>query len=614
MSKYILTISLLSFYTHLLNGQSLTIDAKGFGSSCKEAKNDALRNAINTAYGSVIYSKTEISNDNLVSDDITMLTSGNVMNYEVIEDCIERGNLFSTLLKVTVSQTELKKFIEGKGKSISISGELLKQKTDQEINAKNIETSILENLLMQLQDLVKDPFDYEISIGQITIKDGKYCSLPAEITIKTNLNFLNAYIKLAKEIEKLSINKSDCIFRTETLKEINHPITINNKDYFFRSNKSINLLKQFYESILLKMDDYIVVDDCLNELFIKVSSSSVKLDENIFFPDPDFISKIVSGSYTATIEEIGSLNRINIFAASKLNSYKNGRLLSDDLSIMKYSETNPLEFESLKNNLIGKFEDLTKKEDKGIIKFDYSISFSENGKNNSVFNRFYTSHKEYQALIEEVINHTKLNSSKLCGKYNKTTEELKIELKWHTYNSSYSYEMRNESIYNPYFESQKLPFGKYTLTIKEKELNDSKFKDVYISNYKTRGPSSAIYSIFLPGWGTRKVTFNENNGWKRFWIVIVPVAISLTSKFISNNKYNNYLNSTDQVKIDEYYRSANALNKVSIISAGIGASFYIYELSWVLGRGIENNSKRKSIETSIIDSKLQIQNQCVKIK
>ena len=47
------------------------------------------------------------------------------------------------------------------------------------------------------------------------------------------------------------------------------------------------------------------------------------------------------------------------------------------------------------------------------------------------------------------------------------------------------------------------------LTVKEKELNDIKFKDIYISNYTTRGPSSAFYSVLMPGWGTRRVTYNE---------------------------------------------------------------------------------------------------------
>ena len=145
--------------------QDLTINVDGSGKTCQEARNDALRNAVNQAYGSTIYSKTEISNDLLISDDITMLTSGNVLNYETINLCVEKNGVSSTTLKVTVSQTELKKFIEGKGKSISISGELLKQKSDQEVASKNAEISIVENILLQLASFKF--FEFSIIIHSI---------------------------------------------------------------------------------------------------------------------------------------------------------------------------------------------------------------------------------------------------------------------------------------------------------------------------------------------------------------------------------------------------------------------------------------------------------------
>lgn len=592
--------------------QDLTINVDGSGKTCQEAKNDALRNAVNQASGSIIYSKTEISNNELISDDITMLTSGNVLNYYIIKDCFEKDGTFYITLKVIVSQTELKKFIEGKGKSISISGELLKQKSDQEVASKNAEISIVENILLQLESFTIDPFDYEISIGQITIKDGKYCSLPADISIKTNINFYNAYLKLVKDIERISINLTNQNFRRVTLRETNFPLTINSKIYYLRSSKSIDLINRFYNKIILKMDNYTVVDDCLKELYLKENNNSIKLNYNLFFPDPDYIAKTISGTYTATIEEIGSLNRINIFASHKLLAYKNGRSLSGELTLMKYSETNPLEFESLKHNLINNFEELAKEKEDGSIKLNYAISFLNNGQNKSSIENLKVSQKNYQQIVETSISQIKLNPSKLCGNFNKTTDEIKLDFKWETYKSNFAYENGNESNYNGYFNNQNLPFGTYILTVKEKELNEIKFKDIYISNYKTRGPITAIYSAILPGWGVRRVTYNEKKGWNRFALVAAPLALSLVTKAISNSYYNKYLNATEQTEIDNYISSANIWNKSSMLMFGVGTTFYVYDLFWVFGKGFSNISKKYKIKDKIKTSEFQIQSQILK--
>ena len=62
----------------LLAQKETTVTVTGKGKNCSEARNDALRNSINNAYGSLIYSTTEINNDKLISDDIKMLTSNNI--------------------------------------------------------------------------------------------------------------------------------------------------------------------------------------------------------------------------------------------------------------------------------------------------------------------------------------------------------------------------------------------------------------------------------------------------------------------------------------------------------------------------------------------------------
>lgn len=585
----------------------------GNGKTCSEARNDALRNAINNAYGSLIYSTTEINNDKLISDDINMLTSGNILKYVEIESCSERNGIWTIKLSVTVSQTELAKFIEGKGKSVAISGELLKQKSDQEVAATRSELAVIKNLLLQLESLTVDPFDYEISIGKVTIKEGKYCDLPAEINVKSNINMYNSYLKLSKEMEKITVSEPDQNFRTETLKENNYSIKLNSKIYVLRNKESLEQIKMFYSKIILKLDDYMVVDGCFNELYLKENNKIINLEENtFFFPEAGVISKTIFGNYMTTIEEIGSLDRINIFSSNKANEYKIGKSLNGELKLMKYSETNPLEFIGLKNNFLKTFDDLAREKENGSINIVYNITYSKEGSNKSSIHNLRVSENKYKPIIETSINQIKLNPSKLCGNFIYTTDSINFNFKWETYSNRFVFKNGSNTNYSQFLNNQNLPYGTYILTVKEKELNDIKFKDIFISNYTTRGPLTALYSAVLPGWGTRRVTYNEKKGWNRFGLVLAPLALSILSKTISNSYYNKYLNALEQTEIDKSFSSAEFYNKSSMVLAGVGAVFYVYDFAWVFGKGLSNMSKKHKIKSKIKTAEYQIQTQILK--
>jgi hypothetical protein len=610
--RYFILITLLFLFPAIVFAQTTTtIEIEGSGNNCDEAKNDALRNAANKAYGSQVFSTTEIKNGVLISDDISLLTTGNILTYDVIKPCLKNNGIYFTTLKVTVSQTKLRNFIEGKGKSISVSGELIKQKFEQDVLSTKAELGIIKNLMFQLESFIGDPFDYNISSEKYSIKDSKYCELPVEITIKSNTNFYNSYLEIIKDVEKIAINETDRVYRSKNLNQSNYPLHLNSDVYYLRNKQSVDQIELFYKKLLEKIDDYTVVDGCLKELYLNENNKENKLDVNggLFFPNPGFIVKTISGNYKVTIEEIGSLDRINIFAKHKLSDYKNGKSLFGELTLMKYSETNPLEFQALNNKLINSFEDLAKEKENGKIKVNYIISLSKDGLNNSSFQDIKVSQEKYKQFITTNVSQVKLNPSKLCGKFISTTDEIKLNFKWETYNNSVAHEKGKKSTYSEYFKSNKLPFGTYILTIKEKEFNSNIYKDIYISNYTTRGPINGLYSALIPGWGTRRVTYNDKSGWGRFWLVATPLALSITSKLISNSFYDKYMISTDQVAINNNFNTANILNKSSIVLGGLSASFYFYDVFWALSKGIKNVLNKKTIKQKIKKSEFQIQNQ-----
>jgi hypothetical protein len=607
MKRLILLFSLVFLSGEIVLSQIINID--GTGKSCTEAKNDALRNAVNKAYGSVIYSKTEINNDRLISDEINMLTSGNILSYEEIKPCVERNGEWHTQLKVIVSKTELAKYIEGKGKSISVSGELIKQKAQQELEADKAELEIIRLLISELSTMAIEPFDYEIKVGQVTIHQGKYCNLPAEVTIKSNLNLQNIFLKLSSELDKITVGTTDQSFRANTLNLKTYNIGINKSNYSLRNSQSLHEIQSFYKKLIEKIDNFVIVDGCLRELYLKEQQKNSEMQVGIHFPDAGFIVKTIKGSFVVTIEEIGSLDRINILLKSKLADYKRGKSLSGDLVLMKYSETNPLEYKLLGSNLTETMEQLAKTKPSGRVNLDFNIAFNSEGKNTSELKIIKLSHNNFEKAITNRIYQTKLNPSKLCGQFTSTSDEISFDFKWTTYNSKYNYSYASNSEYNQFLQSNNLPIGTYTFTIKKKELNGKDFKDIWISDYKIRGPGMAVYSIFLPGWGTRKVTYKEKSGINRSLTVLVPLTLGFLAKATSNSYYNSYLNASEQNIMDDKYNSANFWNKTSTSLFILSGVFYIYDISWVFVKGISNKKRQSEVRKLIRANNLQIQKQ-----
>ena len=467
------------------------------------------------------------------------------------------------------------------------------------------ELSYIKNLISQLESNISEPFDYNIVTGKISVKDGKYCILPTEIIIKSNLNFYNLYLKLTKEIEEISF---DAIYKQQSEKK--YPIEINSNIYYLRYKESVEQIEKLYSKILSKIDDYIVVDGCLKEINLnQISKVSNLHDYKIFFPNTGFIAKTLQGNYSTSIEEIGSLEQIKIFSGNKLLDFKKGNLINRELKTLKYSETNPIDFFAVRNNLLKTLESLTKDKKNGNINVNYNFKFSGEGINKSSLEQINVSSEKFKQVIESNLNSIKLNPSKLCGNFTATSDSINFNFKWETYSSKNLYEKGRYSTYLEYFKLHKLPYGTYTLIEIDKKLNNQIYKDISISNFTTRGPINSIYSLILPGWGTRRVSYGEKKGWNRFALVVTPLALAVASKLISNSYYDKYLNASNQPDIDRYYNYSNTLNKSTIVLSTIGATFYVYDFIWVLGKGFGNIFQKYRIKSKIKSSNPQIQYQ-----
>ena len=104
--------------------KTVTITTIGSGATPEVAKQNALRNAIEQAFGTFISSNTEILNDELIKDEIVSVANGNIQNYEVISETEIPDIGYATTIKATVSVSKLTSFVESKGMEVEIQGGL----------------------------------------------------------------------------------------------------------------------------------------------------------------------------------------------------------------------------------------------------------------------------------------------------------------------------------------------------------------------------------------------------------------------------------------------------------------------------------------------------------
>lgn len=65
-------------------GNTVTLVTSGSGANEDEATRNALRNAIEQAFGTFVSSNTTVVNDELVNDAIASVSSGNIIEYKQI--------------------------------------------------------------------------------------------------------------------------------------------------------------------------------------------------------------------------------------------------------------------------------------------------------------------------------------------------------------------------------------------------------------------------------------------------------------------------------------------------------------------------------------------------
>jgi hypothetical protein len=224
--KNILVFILLFLFLHSYaqEDKTVTLVVSGQGKTQEEAKQNALRGAIEQAFGTFISSKTEMLNDNLIKDEIVSVSNGNINKYEIISELQLPDNSWSSSLSAVVSINKLISYTESKGFEAELKGALfaINIKKD-ELNKQN-EIKAVRNMCdvaKQIADnsfewtiKVSDPLKYNPTQRQRNVDINDLWIVPINIGIKTNKNF-----KLIPELISKTLTNLNYSVRNE-IKEI----------------------------------------------------------------------------------------------------------------------------------------------------------------------------------------------------------------------------------------------------------------------------------------------------------------------------------------------------------------------------------------------------------
>jgi hypothetical protein len=260
MKQLILIVLLvLSINTYAQDDKTVTLVVSGQGKTQDEAKQNALRSAIEQAFGTFISSKTEILNENLVKDEIVSVANGNIQKFEIISEVQISNGGYATTLKATVSVTKLTSFVESKGVVAEFKGSLFAFNVNQQILNEKNEIKAMEDLSIVIKKLSDASFNYSIKVSDpIALNaNNEQWRISLDISIAANKNLVSLANYIYQNLKGLSLSRDEALNYIR-LGKVVYPISFsadkNNFDYFLLRNENsakrlISLLYYFNHSI-----------------------------------------------------------------------------------------------------------------------------------------------------------------------------------------------------------------------------------------------------------------------------------------------------------------------------------------------------------------------------
>ena len=275
-----------------------------------EAKNLALRSAIEQAFGSYISSNTEILNDQLIKDEIISISSGNIDSIHVIsENKLGEGRTSVTLLAV-VSVNKLVTFCESKGYKVEFKGGLFSANLKQQKLNEIAELNAIENICEVGKSIINKSFDYSLTMsepqkGEGDVNEEKW-NIIYNVSVKPNSNFVEFKNFVYENLSRIAMNEEEVTkYRTTNKRVFNlkwvDPLIENEQvresDFYFRNIQSLALIQDLFWHAKFSLGFFEIASnidtvDIFNvSVFPKRSEFTSNLTENQYLEGDEFLSR-----------------------------------------------------------------------------------------------------------------------------------------------------------------------------------------------------------------------------------------------------------------------------------------------------------------------------------
>lgn len=307
MKKLLLLLTLA--FTITANAQddkTVILTVSGQGKTQDEARQKALRSAIEQAFGAFISSKTEILNDNLVKDEIVSVTNGNIQKYDVLSETVLPNGGYATTLKAIVSVSKLTSFCESKGVEVEFKGSTFAMNVKLQKLNEEAEYNAILNLCKVSYEILAKSLNFELKVDEPVLSKGEIDTylIKLNVMVKPNANLKNYSDYFWNTVSKIALNndeKEDYIKMQKPLfkvlkwygKKDNTDINPIGEEFFLRNSKSLSAIK----ILLFKSNNYllnfrilsevdtVVVKKCCWELNGPITNNLKKWS---FYRQPDF--------------------------------------------------------------------------------------------------------------------------------------------------------------------------------------------------------------------------------------------------------------------------------------------------------------------------------------
>lgn len=304
------------------NDKTVTLTVSGTGKTIDDAKNNALRSAIEQAFGAFISSKTEILNDNLVKDEIVSVSNGSIQKFNIVSEVEIPNGGFATTLNATVSVSKLISFVESKGVVAEFKGSLFSFNIKQQILNEDNEVKAINDLCQTVKQIFDKSVDYQITPENPVALDNnnQNWAIKLNIGIYINENVLNIADYLFKNLKNISMSYID-VDNYRNLNKLTYPIS-------FASDKKsiayINLRKKESLDLLINTINYF--DKSVTNFEVNNGNSTIIMNDK--FSNFKAISNaliLINKKYSDEIPEGSTVYRNE--SASKIDNIKTNNLL-----------------------------------------------------------------------------------------------------------------------------------------------------------------------------------------------------------------------------------------------------------------------------------------------